>query len=296
MSFNENLQNLRKNRNISQEQLAEKLDVSRQAISKWESGTGYPEMDKLLKICEIFDCSLDVLMKGKVSEDATHEKKIYDNFYNTFSKFMAFSVGLILSGVTILVILINMMSVFNATEEQMSIVGTVILLSFICISVTIMIILGTKKEQFEKKYPKMPEMYSEDEVEKFNNKYSIAIALGVALILVGVIILVTIYGLKIVDENSSMPAAILLGCVTISVMNFIYFGTQKDKYDIEKYNKRKEIENSLVGRISGVIMMIAVIIFFIMGFVYNLWQFSWIVFPIGGMLCGIVSTICGKEN
>ena len=65
MSLSENLQNLRKMKGISQEELAEKLEVSRQAISKWESGKGYPETEKIISICEIFDCSMDELVKGK---------------------------------------------------------------------------------------------------------------------------------------------------------------------------------------------------------------------------------------
>ena len=62
MGFSENLQILRKMKNMSQEQLAERLDVSRQAVSKWESGNGYPETEKLISICEIFDCSMDYIM------------------------------------------------------------------------------------------------------------------------------------------------------------------------------------------------------------------------------------------
>ena len=50
MKFNEKLQKLRKQNKMSQEQLADLLEVSRQAVSKWESGTTYPEMDKLLML------------------------------------------------------------------------------------------------------------------------------------------------------------------------------------------------------------------------------------------------------
>ena len=50
MSFGENLQFLRKQKNITQEQLAERLEVSRQSVSKWESSQSYPEMEKLLQI------------------------------------------------------------------------------------------------------------------------------------------------------------------------------------------------------------------------------------------------------
>lgn len=58
MSLAENLQFLRKQKNITQEQLAEQLEVSRQSVSKWESAQSYPEMEKLLQICSMFHLSL----------------------------------------------------------------------------------------------------------------------------------------------------------------------------------------------------------------------------------------------
>lgn len=67
MSFSENMQYLRKKENLTQEQLAERLDVSRQAVSKWESGQSYPEMEKILQLCEMFCCNLDTLIKRKKS-------------------------------------------------------------------------------------------------------------------------------------------------------------------------------------------------------------------------------------
>lgn len=67
MSFQKNLQTLRTGRNFTQERLAMLLGVSRQAISKWESGKAYPEMDKLLMICDLFGCTLDDLVLGDVT-------------------------------------------------------------------------------------------------------------------------------------------------------------------------------------------------------------------------------------
>ncbi|MFT8357617.1 helix-turn-helix transcriptional regulator [Bifidobacterium aquikefiri] len=67
MSFKTNLQSLRAQRNMTQEQLAMLLGVSRQAISKWESEKAYPEMDKLLIICDLFGCTLDDLVLGDVN-------------------------------------------------------------------------------------------------------------------------------------------------------------------------------------------------------------------------------------
>lgn len=67
MSFRDNLQALRAERNMTQEQLAMLLGVSRQSVTKWEAERSYPEMDKLLKICDIFECSLDDLVKGDLT-------------------------------------------------------------------------------------------------------------------------------------------------------------------------------------------------------------------------------------
>ncbi|MDU4891036.1 MAG: helix-turn-helix transcriptional regulator [Clostridium sp.] len=71
MSFSENLRLMRKERNISQEELAEIMGVSRQAVSKWEQGTGYPEMEKLLILSKELNVSLDYLMLG----EAKHTEK-----------------------------------------------------------------------------------------------------------------------------------------------------------------------------------------------------------------------------
>lgn len=62
MTFGDKLSTLRKENNFTQEQLADVLGVSRQAISKWESDTTYPETDKLIRICKLFHCSTDYLL------------------------------------------------------------------------------------------------------------------------------------------------------------------------------------------------------------------------------------------
>ena len=70
MSFSENLKQIRKEHHLSQEELAELLDVSRQAVSKWEQGQGYPEVEKLLLLSSKLNISLDALMSVEVSRDA----------------------------------------------------------------------------------------------------------------------------------------------------------------------------------------------------------------------------------
>ena len=67
MSFSENLKQIRKEHHLSQEELAELLDVSRQAVSKWEQGQGYPEVEKLLLLSTKLNISLDALMSVEMN-------------------------------------------------------------------------------------------------------------------------------------------------------------------------------------------------------------------------------------
>ena len=73
MSFAENLKQLRKENGLSQEDLAEILDVSRQAVSKWEYGNGYPEVEKLLLISNKLNISLDNLMSAEINQGADNK-------------------------------------------------------------------------------------------------------------------------------------------------------------------------------------------------------------------------------
>ena len=70
MSFRDNLQHLRATHAMTQEQLALMLGVSRQSVTKWEAEKSYPEMDKLLKLCQIFDVTLDDLVQGDLTTSA----------------------------------------------------------------------------------------------------------------------------------------------------------------------------------------------------------------------------------
>ena len=66
MNFGQNLRNLRKSKNISQEELAERVKVSRQSVSKWETGEAYPEMNNILELCKIFHCHINDLVNDNI--------------------------------------------------------------------------------------------------------------------------------------------------------------------------------------------------------------------------------------
>ena len=77
MTLGEKLEQLRHKNGYTQEQVAELLGVSRQAVGKWESGLAYPETEKLIEIGRLFDCSMDYLLKEEICEQSGGESGFY---------------------------------------------------------------------------------------------------------------------------------------------------------------------------------------------------------------------------
>lgn len=76
MKFGENLYQLRRSAKLSQEQLAEKVGVSRQSISKWENSESYPEMDNIMKLCKIFHCKINNLVHDDIQDFDSLDEEI----------------------------------------------------------------------------------------------------------------------------------------------------------------------------------------------------------------------------
>ena len=100
MEFGEKLQELRKTRNLTQEELAESLYVSRTAISKWESGRGYPSIDSLKEISCFFDVTIDELLSSEKlisiakKENESNIQKLYNIFFGVSDLFAIFLIVL----------------------------------------------------------------------------------------------------------------------------------------------------------------------------------------------------------
>ena len=79
MKFGDNLRQTRKSKKMSQEQLAEKMNVTRQSVSKWENGESYPEMNNILELCKIFNCKLNDLVLADMPDISSLDEEIVMN-------------------------------------------------------------------------------------------------------------------------------------------------------------------------------------------------------------------------
>ena len=99
MNFKDNLKKIRKDNNLSQEDLAEKLNVSRQSVSKWESGLAYPEMDKVIQICKMFNLNIDELLNQDIKEvnNSKQSKTNYNKYIESILSFITKTVDMFTS-------------------------------------------------------------------------------------------------------------------------------------------------------------------------------------------------------
>lgn len=301
MSLGENLQFLRKKENITQEQLAEQLNVSRQSVSKWESDSAYPEMDKLLQLCNLFHCSMDDLVQKEISQVYIEDKADYDNHFNEFSKYVSLAVGIILFGLSVMNLIYGI-NYFFPNEIIKEDLCSMFFLIFVVIGVAILVLMGIRHEDFKKKNPFIINFYKEEEIDKFNRKFSVMVTAAVSLFIIDAIIFMGAEtAFPAIDENEyleSLIFCIFFLIIAAGVMLLVYAGIQKDKYDINKYNqmndKKSEVykKDSLTGSVCGCIMLIATILYLIGGFVFSKWaMLTIVVFAIGGVCCAIADII-----
>ena len=125
MNLSDNLKRIRKENNLSQEQLADKLGVSRQAVSKWESNQAYPEMDKVLQICKMFNLNIDELLNQNIKEvnETKQSKNNVNKFIDDFLDYITKTVDMFSS--------MKLKEQLKCILEQLVIIGVITLILLI---------------------------------------------------------------------------------------------------------------------------------------------------------------------
>jgi transcriptional regulator with XRE-family HTH domain len=285
MNFGIKLQALRKEKRISQEALAGQLNVSRQAVSKWETGEGYPEMETIIMISNLFGVTLDYLMKDNkeeeplMSEDAITLSSVELEDFFRFKKRFAFIIALAVASIIVSVSL----SVFF--DDNNLAIGAMFLIVALAVgSMTMIGMMDAKYTYLDKKTILLKSSDLElmkEKQEKFNTIFPLLIAFGVFLIIAGLAVTV------IFDDVSDFFAGIFLWMVATVIATFIYSGVLENTYRQICNNKSfvKEVkENEQNNKYYMITMPLAAMVYLLLGFVFDAWHPGWLVFPVTAII------------
>lgn len=319
MILAEKIIQLRKQLGWSQEELAEKLSVSRQAVSKWESGNSIPDIEKIINMSGIFGVSTDYLLKDDIevptpsegsegSDDdlyqtiSVEEANDYMSLARNYSKKLAWSVqALILSPVCLILLAgFSDSGKLIFSEELAAGLGITVLLIIVALSVGVIILndIPMKKYEFIKKdcvnlqygVSGIVKKYKEE----FENTYRTSIALGVILCIIGVIPLI----LSAFLENDIITIScvgLLLVSVSFGVNLFVRVSTvmesytsllQEGEFSIKAKKDAKSIEY-----FPAIYWCTVVAIFLGISFYFNNWDRSWIIWPVAALIFAALRAI-----
>ena len=293
-----NIYNLRKGRGWTQAELADKLGVTNQAVSKWETGDSLPDSALLVPISELFGVSIDELMKGDFSNGGAEnkpqentEKEVRElknlkpqEWRGKFIAFMCAGLALVFAAIIEIVLV-------GIIDESFALYGIMIMMALFAIGVPLFVYAGI-----------IDSMYyldvKSDEWKPLIKKFARGIAVGVSLCIIGVTGFIFCGLSEIYPESETLILCIGMAggfvIIAAAVTLFVAYGLKFDagvKRIMPEYTRMQRENHMGVGRFGGVVMLIATAIFLALGFLFKLWHPGWVVFPIGGIICAILSSI-----
>lgn len=310
---------LRKKNGWSQEELAEKVGVSRQAISKWESAQSVPDLDKILRMSELFGVTTDFLLKdefetedytGSTAEDSPlravsmEDANAYLAYKRSASAKIAFGVLLCILSPICLILLEGFAEAGMMAEVIASAVGVCVLLAMIAVAVSTFIATALtgkqwkfidEKKSFELSYG-VDGMVREKRAA-FSSKYTVLTVTGVVLCIFCAAPLIVTSVLEM-ELLSVIMVGVLLAICGAGVFCFVLGGVQYDAYTNllagdRRIGTKKHVSKvkTTEALISEVYWLITTAIYFIWSFSTGAWHISWLTWVIGGALFSIVKLI-----
>ena len=331
MIFADKLINERKKNGWSQEELAEKLSVSRQSVSKWEGAQSVPDLQKVVQMAEIFGVSIDYLLKDEIEavpasdalrEDAQSASPLRRVSMEEAQRYMenersnaprtALGVALCILSPVVLLLLLGLSEAgrFGITEGFASGVGVGVLLLMVASAVAVFILCGAKSREFEYIQKESFETaygvtgIVRERREAFAGKHLRMVTLGVVLCILSALPLVVTASLGAGDAVILAMVALLLALVAAAVYLFVYAGIIKNSYDaLLQENDFSAAEKDAARRLdplSGIYWGLTTAVYLAVSFITGRWETTWIVWPIAGVLFGVViaaaKAITGRKS
>lgn len=304
---------LRKKAGWSQEDLAGELNVSRQSISKWEGALSIPDMDKIIKLSQVFGVSTDFLLIDEKEDLSLQEitasddlRKVsieeaghYLDMIQLTSRKIAAAVSMFIASPIILIA--GEFFIGNQTLSQTlsHAVGLTVLLSLVAIGV--LLIISTLADSAPYKYldhQAIELMYGVEGIIKkqqqvFQRRGYTEIGIGVVLCILSVIPLLILSDIS--ERLEIFGVVILLTMVAIAVNRFIVVGMTFSAFSKllqeEEYTIKAKLSNKIIDRIAGPYWLTCTAIYLFLSFTQNAWGQTWIVWPIAGILFAIIAAI-----
>lgn len=312
----------RKKNGWSQEELADRLGVSRQSVSKWESAQSMPDMKKILQLSEVFDVSTDYLLKDEIDEDVPaeivpverglEEEKVRSVSMEEASSFLQFNEDAarrISTGVMLCILSPVLLIVLGGLAEAgripirvmaAELAGITILLIMVSVAVAMFLTCAFKGKPYE--YLDRVDIDTEYGVDgmvkerrtSYAETHSRLMILGIMMCVVSAVPMFLIEAFHYSHDDGAAVAAgtgaLLIMCaagVKMIVLTSIRQGgidRLLEEGDYTRLNKR-------VGKYDGIYWALTTAIYLAWSFAGQRWEFTWIVWPVAGVLFAVYREI-----
>ena len=320
MIFADKITALRKKNGWSQEELAEKMSVSRQAVSKWEGAQSVPDLEKILLLSRLFGVSTDYLLKDEegepeylgAQEEPPAVRRVSMEEANAFLHVKEDTAGKIAFATLLCILSPVALFLLAAASETGALavsegfacgMGLILMFIFVAAAVAIYIFCGSKtsafeyleKEAFETEYG-VAGMVKQRQSE-YKDTYTRANISGACLCILSVI---PIFAGALISHEDLFMVAMLSLTMLLAGIGVVFFITAGIRWaSMQKllqegdYTQQKKAAASLSGAVSTAYWLFVVAGFLGYSFCTKNWQNSWIIWPVTGVVYAAVMVICG---
>lgn len=316
MSFRDNLQHLRATRNMTQEQLAMLLGVSRQSVSKWEAERAYPEMDKLLRLCTLFECTLDELVCGDLTSRpadpavslppvrAPQDVTGYDEAMRAFAWKLPLGIAIIIAGMALSLLLAGPTlmpgSAYQSYSSALMLVGVVA-------GLAVILPACFERGAFRKAHPFVEDFYTVEQKIQARRALSTGLVAGIGLIVVGMAVTI------VLPAEPWLSSGLCLLLAAAGVFCIVRGGLLALRCNVEKYNRgslhgmdeaqidalddaelakrarRAKRDHALFAAIMCAATAVGLVLLFVPALGARMW--FWIVWPLGALVCAAIKAL-----
>ena len=316
--------NERKKNGWSQEELADKLSVSRQSVSKWEGAQAVPDLQKIIAMADVFGVSTDYLLKEEIEPEvvpvvlpstvetvsAKDVRRVTLEEANDFLELEKRNAPKIANGVSmciispvILIILSGLSEVSNLglTEGAAVAIGLVALLAMISVAVYSFVIAGSASAKYE--YLQIEEIETaygvdgmvQNRMKEMEGRRTSNTALGVILCILCAVPLLIAACLELNEMIILSMVCLLLVIVSVAVNLFVRVGREwtacEQLLQLGDYTVINKAASKKVSKVAGIYWALVLAGYLAWSFITMKWEITWMVWPISAIVFGAVACI-----